>query len=161
MNITKIGHRAALGAALAAAAVQLSAGSATAAADTIPIWFGAGADPLACQATTLKCEIDVEVNDVTTPVSIVINGKTMVTALPAPSGGTPGLGFLVYQWIPDTAGSNTVTVTQGSRTHTVTIPIIDNNSPEAFIRRNQDAVRRFACQSGSSTLSACSSGGVK
>ncbi|MFD7847817.1 hypothetical protein ACFV4K_33435 [Nocardia sp. NPDC059764] len=157
MNTKTIARYAATGAAVAAAAVQLSTGSATAATGTIPIMFGVGSDLLGCQATTVRCEISVEVDDVTTPVSIVINGKTMVTALPAPSSAGPG--FLVYQWFPDTAGTNTITVTSGSQIRTVTIPIIDNNSPEAFIRRNQDAVRRFACQSGSSA--ACLSSGVK
>ncbi|MGW4534692.1 hypothetical protein ACWEOI_27465 [Nocardia sp. NPDC004340] len=154
MNTKKAGRYAAVGAALAAAAVQLSTGTATAATGHVSLWVGGGTDLLACRATAQQCQVIGYAYDMTTPITLSVNGKTIASALPTPTSGTIEPGELKILWVPQTAGPNTITVQQGSDSQSVTIQIMDNNSLEAFAQRTEAYLRTLPCKTGSATISA-------
>ncbi|MEV0466281.1 hypothetical protein AB0I30_33565 [Nocardia tengchongensis] len=160
MNIKKTGRYAAVGVAAAAAAVQLSAGTATAATGSVSLWVGGGPDLLSCKATAQKCQVIAYVYDMSTPITITANGKTVISGLPVASQGTVEPGQLATLWIPQTAGSTTITAQQGSQSQSFTIQIIDNNGPEAFAKRTDAYLRSLACKTGSATISAGCGAGV-
>ncbi|MGW2665098.1 hypothetical protein ACWCW7_29440 [Nocardia tengchongensis] len=150
MNTRRTVRRVAVGSALAAA-IPLSAGVAAAATGPINVWVGGGPDLLACQATAQTCGLTAYVFDMSTPVTISVDGKTLATGAPVPSPGTNTPGKLATVWTPQTAGQHTVTVQQGSQSQTVTVTIIDNNGPEATVKRIENYVGGLLCTSGSST----------
>ncbi|MTE17529.1 hypothetical protein [Nocardia aurantiaca] len=149
MNTTNTSRYAAIGTALMAAAIPLSTGTATAASGTANIWVGGGPDLLACQATAQTCALTAYVYDMSTAVTISVDGKALITGLPVASSGTVEPGKLAAVWTPQTAGQHVVSVQQGSQGQSVTVQIIDNNSPEAYVKRLESYVSQLICKSGS------------
>ncbi|WP_157514344.1 hypothetical protein [Nocardia concava] len=151
MSTTKTGRYAAIGTALAAAAIPLSAGTATAASGPVTLWVGGGPDLLACKATTQTCQLTAYVFDMSTPVTISVDGAALVTGAPVTSPGTDAPGKLVTVWTPQTAGTHTVTAQQGGQSQSISVVIISNNSPEAMLKRVESYVSSVLCQAGSSS----------
>ncbi|MEC3918889.1 hypothetical protein [Nocardia sp. CDC160] len=163
MNTKKTVRYAAFGAALAAAAIPLSSGTA-AAAGSIEIWVGPGGGAYGCEVTTVACSLTAYVDDMSTPVTISVDGKALATG--SPITGPTSRGQFTTTWTPQVAGAHTVSAQQGSLNQTVSVRILDTNSPEMWIKRVQDYLRELACQqggSGSGTLlgsGGCMSGGI-
>ncbi|MFE6859705.1 hypothetical protein [Nocardia sp. NPDC057668] len=161
--MNKIFGRLAAGCAVAAA-VPLSAGTATAVPGDQPVWLflDRNADLLSCDATTVACGLNVLVFDMTTPITISVDGKTLVSGAPLPNTvnhGTKHTGTLATTWIPQTAGKHVVSAQQGGESQSMTLTIIGNNSPEAIARRTVNALRPVVCGSGSGTLVGSAVGG--
>ncbi|MFE3023667.1 hypothetical protein [Nocardia tengchongensis] len=154
MNTMKTSRYAAMGVAIAAAAAGLSIGTATAATGPVSIWIGPGPDLLSCKATTQKCAVTAYTSDMSTPVTITVNGKTIASGVPVPSSGTAASGQFSTMWVPQTVGTNTVTVAQGGNSDSATLQIMDNNSPEAFAQRTEAFLQAQVCKTGSSSMSA-------
>ncbi|MEC3957665.1 hypothetical protein VMT65_31845 [Nocardia sp. CDC153] len=150
MHTKKTVRYAALGSALLAAAIPLSTGTATAASGTVSIWVGPGDGALGCQATTLACSLTAYVFDMTTPVTISVDGTTLATGTPVASSGTNEPGKLTTSWTPQTAGTHTVLAQQGGQSKSATVDIIGINSPEAIAKRTGAYLTQLLCNSGSS-----------
>lgn len=67
----------------ASAALQAATGMATAATESVILTVGGGPDVLACQATAQQCGVRAAVLDLSTPVTISVIGKVLVTGVPA------------------------------------------------------------------------------
>ncbi|MGW4246959.1 hypothetical protein, partial [Nocardia sp. NPDC004722] len=102
------------------------------------------------------------VDDMSAPVTISVDGKALITAMPtAQPGGVPVGGQVQVTWTPQTAGVHTVSAQQGSQSQTVSVQIVDTNSPQAWLMRLEDYLRQLACQTGSTSGTAgCMTGGI-
>lgn len=132
MNTKKAGRYAAAGAALLAATLQLSTATAGASAPAIDIWVGGGPDDLSCQASGSACAVYGYVEDMTTPVTLAVDGKTFASGLPTLNTAR---GQFQGFWTPKAAGNYVLTAQQGALSQSVTVHIIDNNSLEALSQR--------------------------
>ncbi|MFD7846876.1 hypothetical protein ACFV4K_28585 [Nocardia sp. NPDC059764] len=144
MTSKKAALYAAAGATLTAA-VQAATGMATAATESVILNVGGGPDVLACQATAQQCGVRAWVFDLSTPVTISVNGKVLVTSAPSTDATTPGRGTVETTWTPQTAGLYTITGQQGSASQSISLQIIDNNSPAAVFKHLSVFLGHMAC----------------
>ncbi|MGW4356005.1 hypothetical protein ACWELJ_28350 [Nocardia sp. NPDC004582] len=100
-----------------------------------------GPDVLSCQATSQPCNLHVYTYDTTDTVTIKVNGTQIFAGLPG-AANTPAAGQLDTTWTPNAVGLETITVQQTTQTTSFEVHIIDNNGPEAFLKR-------FLCNTGS------------
>ncbi|GAB2533696.1 hypothetical protein [Nocardia heshunensis] len=162
MSTTKTTRYVAIGSALAAAMIPLSIGTATAASGTDNgpgqdnIWVGGGPDLLACEATAQACDLTAYVYDMSTPVTLSVDGKALATGAPVASSGTIEPGKFMTVWTPQTAGSHVVSMQQGTQNQSITVRIIDNNGPEAVTKRFENFVTGLICNTGSGRTSSVS-----
>ncbi|MFE3986723.1 hypothetical protein ACFYUD_27795 [Nocardia tengchongensis] len=123
--------RAAFGAALLTAAIPLSTGTAAAQNIQIDLMY---MDPgrYSCELSTETCWISVVyLTDLTTPVTISVDGTVIGTP-------TPGTGCWCTPetaWIPPKGGRYTLTATQGSQKATKTVTIGDYNGLQGIVQR--------------------------
>ncbi|MFD7846877.1 hypothetical protein ACFV4K_28590 [Nocardia sp. NPDC059764] len=131
--MTTIMRGAAITAASLMAAISLSTGTANAGTLTIETITGSP-DGFGCRLTTETCLVSAwHLADTTTPVIFTVDG----TALDTPPINTGGLCGCTYKtpWTPQNAGTYTLTATQGTQTSSMTVTILDYNSPEGVKMR--------------------------
>ncbi|MGW4248915.1 hypothetical protein [Nocardia sp. NPDC004722] len=162
MSTTKTARYLAIGAVLAAVAIPFSTGTATADSGTdngpgkVNIWVGGGPDILACEATAQTCNLTAYVYDMSTPVTLRVDGKALATGVPVASSGTAEPGKFVTVWTPQTAGAHVISMQQGSQSTSITVQIMDNNGAEANIKRFEYFLAGLVCNTGSGRTSSVS-----
>ncbi|MFF0612473.1 hypothetical protein ACFYUD_27785 [Nocardia tengchongensis] len=125
-------RRAAIAAASLTAALPLAIGTAGAASDSSISLNSGSPDNLGCQVTTETCLLSTfALPDYTTPVTFSVDGTVLGTSPINPNCHCP----YPVEWIPQKAGRYTVTTKQGTRNDTLTVTIVDYNSPQAFVKR--------------------------
>lgn len=125
MSTKKTVGRAAAGVAVLAAALPLSTGAAHAQNLMEMRLLQGGDNGFACVLSGSLCGMTVDVSDTTTPVVFKVNG-TVVTApyiWPCVPADT------CVSWTPKTGGHYVLTAEQGILSQTLTVDIIDRNSP--------------------------------
>lgn len=125
-------RRAALGAAALTAAISLSTGTAGAAQD-IKIDLSPGSpDIYSCELSTETCLISVVfLTDLTTPVTISVDGTVIATPTPSTNCScTPET-----TWVPPKGGRYTLTAKQGTQTASLTVNIADYNGLQGIVQR--------------------------
>ncbi|MGW4534691.1 hypothetical protein ACWEOI_27460 [Nocardia sp. NPDC004340] len=123
--------RAALGAALLTAAIPLSTGTAAAQDFQIDLMQ---MDPgrYSCELSTETCWISVVLlTDLTTPVTISVDGTVIATPTPSTNCWCTN----ETAWIPSKGGRYTLTAKQGDRTATRTVTIGDYNGVQGILER--------------------------